>query len=126
MVGIAAVITFGIVYNSARISYGEQARDLASLRVIGFSNAETAFILLGELALVVLMALPLGVALGYGLSFLVAAGFSTDLYQIPTGFRPVAFGQAALAVLVASVLSGWLVKRDIQNVDLVETLKTRE
>lgn len=126
MVAIAGIITFGIVYNSARISYGEQARDLASLRVIGFSNGETAFVLLGELALVVLMAVPLGIAMGYGLSFLVAAGFSTELYQIPTGFNASAYGQAALAVLTASLISGWLVKRDIQRVDLVETLKTRE
>ncbi|WP_204113345.1 ABC transporter permease [Shimia biformata] len=126
MVGIAAIITFGIVYNAARISYGEQSRDLASLRVIGFSNSETAFVLLGELALVVLMAIPLGIGLGYALGFLVAAGFSTELYQIPAGFRPVAHGQAAAAVVVASLVSGWLVKRDIQKVDLVETLKTRE
>ncbi len=126
MAAIAAIITFGIVYNSARISFGEQSRDLASLRVMGFTQGEAAFILLGELAIVVLLAVPLGVGIGYGLSFLVAAGFSTDIYQIPTGFQPEAFGVAGLAVVGASVVSGWLVKRDIEKVDLVATLKTRE
>ena len=126
MAAIAGVITFGIVYNSARISFGEQARDLASLRVMGFTRGEAAFILLGELAIVVILAVPLGVAIGYGLSFLVAAGFSTDLYQIPTTFRPTAYGWAGVAVVVATVLSGWLVKREINKVDLVATLKTRE
>lgn len=123
---IAGVITFGIVYNSARISFGEQSRDLASLRVMGFTQGEAAFILLGELAIVVLLALPIGVLLGYGLSYLVAAGFSTDLYQIPTGFRPDAFGVAGLAVVAAALIGGWLVKREIERVDLVATLKTRE
>lgn len=126
MAAIAGVITFGIVYNSARISFGEQARDLASLRVMGFTRGEAAFILLGELAIVVVLAVPLGVAIGYGLSFLVAAGFSTDLYQIPTTFRPTAYGWAGVAVVTATVLSGWLVKREINKVDLVATLKTRE
>ncbi len=126
MAAIAGVITFGIVYNSARISFGEQARDLASLRVMGFTRGEAAFILLGELAIVVVLAVPLGVAIGYGLSFLVAAGFSTDLYQIPTTFRPTAYGWAGVAVVMATVLSGWLVKREINKVDLVATLKTRE
>ena len=126
MAAIAGIITFGIVYNAARIAFGEQSRDLASLRVIGFTRSEVAFVLLGELAIVVLLAIPLGIGIGYYLSFLIAAGFSTDLYQIPTDFRPEAFGTAAVAVVLASVISGWLVKRDIDKVDLVATLKTRE
>ncbi len=126
MAAIAGIITFGIVYNSARIAFGEQARDLASLRVIGFTRGEAAFVLLGELAIVVLLAIPLGVGVGYYLSFLIAAGFSTDLYQIPTTFRPEAYGIAGAAVILASIISGWLVKRDIDKVDLVATLKTRE
>jgi putative ABC transport system permease protein len=126
MVLIAAVITFGIVYNSARIAYAERARDLASLRVMGFSESETAFVLLGELAVVTLIALPIGAVLGYFLSFAISAGFSTDLYQIPTVFTPDSYGTAALAVIAASIVSGWLVKRDISRTDLVSALKTRE
>ncbi|MBR9842467.1 MAG: ABC transporter permease [Rhodobacteraceae bacterium] len=126
MAAIAGVITFGIVYNAARIAFGEQSRDLASLRVMGFTRGETSYVLLGELVVVVLLAVPLGIGIGYYLSFLIAAGFSTDLYQIPTGFRAEAFGFAGVAVLLATVISGALVRRDIDKVDLVETLKTRE
>ncbi|WP_417714150.1 ABC transporter permease [Pseudophaeobacter arcticus] len=126
MGAIAFVITFGIVYNAARIAYAERTRDLASLRVIGFSRGEAAFVLLGELAVVTLIALPVGALLGYYLSFGIAAGFSTDLYQIPAVFDPVSYGQAMLVVLTAAVVSGWLVKRDLDRSDLIDALKTRE
>ncbi len=126
MGAIAFVITFGIVYNAARISLAERARDLASLRVIGFSRGETAFVLLGELAVVTLVALPVGALLGYYLSFGVAVGFSTDLYQIPAVFDAASYGQAMLVVLGAALVSGWLVKRDLDRTALVDALKTRE
>lgn len=123
---IAFVITFGIVYNAARIAYAERARDLASLRVIGFTKGEAAFVLLGELAVVTLVALPIGSVLGYYLSFGIAAGFSSEVYQIPAIFDPASYGFAALVVLGAAVASGWLVKRDIDRAELISALKTRE
>ncbi|RMF40846.1 MAG: ABC transporter permease [Alphaproteobacteria bacterium] len=126
MGAIAFVITFGIVYNAARIAYAERARDLASLRVMGFTRAETAYVLLGELAVVTLMALPLGTVMGYFLSFGLAALFSTDLYQIPAYIQPASFGQAMLVVIGAAIVSGWLVKRDLDRTDLISALKTRE
>ncbi len=94
--------------------------------MIGFTKGEAAFVLLGELAIITLIALPIGSLLGYWLASAIAAGFSTDLYQIRASFAPEAYGLAALAVLVASVISGWLVKRDVDNIDLVSALKTRE
>lgn len=123
---IAAVITFGIVYNAARIAYAEQARDLASLRVIGFTTGETAFVLLGDLGVVTLAALPIGSALGYVLSFAAATGFSTELYQIRVFFTPHSYGAAALTVIAAAFVSGWLVKRDMDRADVISALKTRE
>ncbi len=123
---IAAVITFGVIYNAARVAQAERARDLASLRVLGFTRAEVGFVLLGELAVVTLLALPLGGALGYALTFAVAAGFSTDIYQIRPSFGPESYGMAMSVVLAAALISGWLVKRDIDRADLVSALKTRE
>ncbi|WP_319826005.1 ABC transporter permease [Thalassovita sp.] len=126
MLAIAAIITFGIVYNSARIAFAERLRDLASLRVMGFSRAEATYVLLGELAVVTLAAMPLGIGLGYGLTYLAVQGFSTDIYQIPVTFSPQSYGLAVCAVLVAAAFSGWLVKRELDKVDLVAALKTRD
>ena len=126
MAAIAGIITFGIVYNSARITFAERARDLASLRVIGLTKGEAGFILLGELGIITLLALPVGSLLGYYLSQAVANAFSTDLYSIPAMFVPESYGIAAIGVVVAAAISGWLVKRDVDRLDLVSALKTRE
>jgi len=123
---IAGIITFGVIYNSARIAFAERQRDLASLRVIGFTRGEAAFVLLGELVIITLLALPLGSLFGYYLSLAMSLGFSTDLYQVPAYVIPESYGIAALAVLAASAISGWIVKRDIDRIDLVSTLKTRD
>lgn len=123
---IAAVITFGVIYNAARVALAERAHDLASLRVLGFSRAEVSFVLLGELGVVVLLALPLGGVLGYGLAHAISAGFSTDLYQVPAHFDAASYGTAIAVVLMAALISGWLVKRDIYRTEMVEALKTRE
>ncbi|EPX76338.1 ABC transporter permease [Salipiger mucosus] len=126
MAAVAFVITFGIVYNAARIALAERAHDLASLRVIGFSRGEAAYVLLGELGLVTLLALPLGAGLGAALSYLLAAAYSSEIYTVPVVFRATTFGNAALVVIAGAVISGLLVKRDVDRADLVATLKTRD
>ncbi len=123
---MAFIITFGIVYNAARIAYAERARDLASLRVIGFTKGEAAFVLLGELGLVTAMALPIGALGGHYLSLLLARAFSGDLFHIPVLFSPESLGFAGLVVIVAAIVSGVLVKRDLDRAELVLALKTRE
>ena len=123
---VAFVITFGIVYNAARIANSERARDLASLRVMGFSRSEAGFVLLGELGVIVLAAVPLGSLCGYWLTFAIARGFSSELYQIPASFDPFSHGFAAAFVLGAAIVSGVLVKRDLDRTDLVAALKTRD
>jgi len=120
------VIAFGVVYNAARISLSERSRELASLRVLGLTRAEISIILLGELALVLLLAVPFGLALGYGLSALVVQAFSTELFRIPLVVSARTFGFAAATTIVAAVISGLVVRRRLDRLDLVAVLKTRE
>lgn len=126
MAGVAIIITVGVVYNSARIAFAEREHDLASLRVIGFTRRETSFVLLGELAVITLLSLPIGATVGYFLSTLVSTAFSTEMYTIPSSIDPRSFGAAALYVVLAAVASGWMVQRDVNKLDLVSALKTRE
>lgn len=126
MGAVAFIITFGIVYNAARIAQNERSRDLASLRVMGFTKGETAFVLLGELAVITLAALPVGSLAGYGLSFAIAHGFSSELYQIPGAYDPFSHGFSAAFIIVAAAVSGLLVERDLNRMDLVAVLKSRD
>jgi putative ABC transport system permease protein len=122
----SCLVAVGVVYNSARISLAERSRDLASLRVLGFTQGEVAYILLGELALLTLLALPIGGALGYLLCWYMVTAFSSDMYQIPLVIHPASYGWAASVVLGAAVVTGFLVARNIARLDLVAALKTRE
>ncbi len=122
----AGVIAFGVVYNSARISLSERDRELASLRVLGFTRGEIAYILLGELALVTLLAIPIGLGLGAALSTAIVQGLESDMYQIPVVLTRRTFALAATIVLVASIASAAIVRHRLNRLDLVGVLKTRE
>ncbi|MEM7584022.1 MAG: FtsX-like permease family protein [Acidobacteriota bacterium] len=122
----AGIIAFGVVYNAARISLSERSRELASLRVMGLTRGEISFILLGELATVTLIAVPLGLALGYGLAGLVVTAYDTEVYRFPLVVSARTYGFSALVVVLAAVLSGLVVRRRLDHLDLVEVLKTRD
>ena len=94
--------------------------------MLGFTHAETAYILLGELTLLTVLALPLGAEIGYALCWFLIASFSSDLYRMPLVVTPTGIGYAALVVLAAAAASGLLVARDIRRLDLVAALKIRE
>ncbi|WP_204903042.1 ABC transporter permease [Microbulbifer mangrovi] len=122
----AGLIAIGVVYNSARISLSERGRELASLRVLGLTRGEVSYILLGELAVLTLLALPLGALLGYLLAWTLVQSFDTELFRIPLIINPSTYGHAALVVLFSAAASGLLVHRRIQRLDLIAVLKTRE
>lgn len=122
----SGVIAFGVVYNAARVSLSERSRELASLRVLGFTRGEISLILLGELAAVTLMAIPIGMVLGYVFAGLLVAAFNTELYRFPLVVSTRTFAYAATAVLVAATLSGLAVRRRLDHLDLIAVLKTRE
>lgn len=126
LVGFASIIAVGVIYNGARISLSERGRELASLRVLGFHRREVAFLLLGEQALVTLLAIPFGSLLGYVFSRLIAASIETDAYRILFVFRLETYLLATVIVMAAAVASGWAVRRRLDKFDLVEVLKTRE
>lgn len=126
-VGFAAVIAFGVVYNTARVSLSERGRELASLRVLGLTRAEISFILLGELAIVTLLAIPLGCLIGYGLaSGLIRFLADFELIRFPLIISSRTYAWGALVVLISAAFSGLLVRRRLDHLDLVEVLKTRE
>ncbi len=126
ILGFSMVIAVAVLYNGARIGLSERGRELASLRVLGFTRAEVAVLLLGEQAIVTILALPPGCALGYGLSSLVVAGLTTDTYRIPLIISGRTYLAASITTVLAAMASAWMVRRRLDRVDLISVLKTRE
>ena len=126
MVAFACIIAAGIVYNGARVALSERGRELASLRVLGFSRGEVSRLLLGEQVLLTTAGMPAGLLLGYGLAWLVAFRFESDLFRIPLVIRQTTIVYSLAVVIGAALLSGLAVQRRIRRLDLVAVLKTRE
>ncbi|MFG0331878.1 MAG: ABC transporter permease [Maioricimonas sp. JB049] len=123
----ASVIAFGVVYNSARISLSERSRELATLRVIGFSRQEISAILLGELAVLVLVAIPLGLYLGYGFAYLTTLSMvDTEMFRIPLVIERKTYAFATTVIILAALISGLVVRGRLDRLDLIGVLKTRE
>jgi putative ABC transport system permease protein len=122
----AAVIAFGVVYNSARIALAERSRDLATLRVLGFTRGEIAAILLGELGVLTAAAVPVGLGIGFGMVGLAATALDTETQRFPAVVGPATCGFAVAVTLTAAVLSGLVVRRGLTKLDLVAVLKSRE
>jgi putative ABC transport system permease protein len=122
----ASIIAFGVVYNGARVSLSERSREFATLRVMGFTRHEVSSLLLGELGILTLVAVPFGLFLGYGFAAWASKGLDTELYRIPLVVDRATFGMAATVTVVATFLSGLIVRRRIDHLDLIEVLKTRE
>ena len=122
----AGIIAFGVVYNAARVSLSERSHELASLRVLGFTRAEISFILLGELALLTIVALPLGVGLGVVMAKGIIAAVETELYRFPFVITLQSAARSALTVAAAAAISGMVVRRRLDRLDLVAVLKTWE
>jgi putative ABC transport system permease protein len=123
---LAATIAIGVIYNTARITLSERSRELASLRVLGYTRGEVSDILLGELAVLVFVAIPVGCGIGYSLAAVLAQSAQTELFRVPLILTPRTYALSALAVLIATVISALVVRHRVDHLDLVEVLKARE
>jgi putative ABC transport system permease protein len=120
------IIAFGVVYNSARIGLQERAWELASLRVLGFTRAEVARILFGEFMIEIALAIPIGIAMSQGIIDLIAHFHSNESFQIPGVIGARTFAAACIVVIAAAAISAYVVRRRIDQLDLVAVLKTRD
>jgi putative ABC transport system permease protein len=126
LVLFAGTIAAGVVYNNARIALSMRSRDLASLRVLGFTRAEISAVLLGELAVYVFIAVPLGLVLGTGLAHLVGGMVDPETYRLPVVISGRTYAFSVAVTGAAALLSAMVVRRKLDRLDLIGVLKTRE
>jgi len=122
----ASLIAIGVVFSNARISFYERQREIASLRVLGFTVWEVNAVLLGELAVLTFLALPLGAFLGYELAYFMAQSFSSELFRVPTVVSGSTYAFATTVILIASLVSAAVIARQVAGLNLVMALKTKE
>jgi putative ABC transport system permease protein len=126
LVAFSAAIVFGVVYNAARVSLSERGRELASLRVLGFTRSETSHILLGEQAILTLIAIPVGCLIGVVLCYLMNNLVDREILRLPLVFSVKTLALTAMIVSMAGLVSGLIVSHRLRDLDLIEVLKTRE
>jgi len=124
-VTFASIIAFGVIYNSARVALAERAHELATLRILGFTRAEVSMVLLGELATITLVAIPPGMLLGTALAKLVTSVLAGETVRIPLVVSPATYAFAVIVIVLAAFVSGMVVRRGVDRLDLVEVLKTK-
>ena len=122
----AGIIAVGVVYNAARVALSERSHELASLRVLGYTRAEISVILLSELALLTVCALPVGWVLGYGLAVAIFSTVQSEVYRFPLYVSASSIAWASLGVLASALLAGLVVRRRLDRLDLIAVLKVRE
>jgi len=125
-IAFSCALAFGVTYNAARISLSERGRELATLRVLGFTRAEISYILLGEIALLTFVAMPLGCVAGFALASLIVRAFETELYRVPLVVLASTYAWSMVIGLAATAVSALLVRRRVDRLDLIAVLKTRE
>lgn len=126
LVGFACVIALGVIYNGARITLSERSHELASLRVLGFTQAEIAWMLLGEQAVLVSVSIPLGFCLGYGICALLVHAMASELYRMPLVISARTYTYSGMIVALASAISAALIFQRLRQLDLISVLKARE
>lgn len=122
-IGFAGIIAFGVIYNTARIAFSERSRELASLRVLGLTRGEVAYILFGELAVVVLVSIPIGMLFGYSMVAGMVSSLDTELFRIPLYIKSNTYAYAVIVVLISTLISFYLVWRQVDKIDLVTAQK---
>ena len=123
---LGTLITVGVAYNGARIQLSERARELASLRILGFTRGEVGFVLVGEIMLLALLAQPVGWLIGWGVAKMLTESYASDLYSMPLVVNASTFASASLIVLTAAFVSVLIVRRRLDGINLVSVMKTRE
>lgn len=126
MIGFAFAIAFAIIYNVTIVSLTERERELASLRVLGFTQQETGSILYRENAVLGVLGIIVGLPLGVVYCRFMVYAFTTDLYRFPFYIAPSSYVITSALAIGFVLIANLAVRRRIGRLDMVEVLKSRE
>lgn len=120
------VIAIGVVYNNGRVTLAERERELATLRVLGFSGDEVSSVVIGEMAAHLVIGIPLGLWLGTQMADGIMAAVDAERYRMAATISFRTYALAALAVVAAAAATAMSVARRLRMLDPISALKARD
>ena len=122
----AGALAFVVMYNLTNINIGERTREIATLKVLGFTRREVAAYVFRENVLLTLLGIVLGFLLGIGLHRFVMATVEVDMMMFGRQIKAVSYGIAAAMTFAFAMLVNLAMLPRLKKIDMVESLKTVE
>ena len=122
----AALLAFIVLYNLTNINIEERIREIASLKVLGFTRHEVDAYVFREIALLAVFGALFGLVLGTYLEGFVVQTAEIDLVMFGRSIHMLSYCFAFGLTLVFSLLVYIAMRSRLKNIDMVESLKSVE
>ncbi|MDR0326606.1 MAG: ABC transporter permease [Oscillospiraceae bacterium] len=126
LIVLACALAFIVLFNLTNINITERMRELATIKVLGFQDLETAMYIYREGFAVTLMGIAIGLVGGVYLERFIITSVEIDLLKFPTNIYPASFILAAALSLVFSLFVNTVTYCRLVKIDMVESLKNVE
>lgn len=120
----AAALAFIVLYNLTNINVSERVREIASLKVLGFTRREVYSYIFREILLLAVVGDALGMVLGTHLASFVVTTAEVDYVMFGRTIHPASYVYAFALTLVFSGIVVLILRRKLDHVDMVESLKS--
>ncbi len=126
MIMLAAILLIAVLYNIATINIFERQRELATLKVLGFTNNEIKKLIFNENYIISIFGMIIGLPFGKWLGGLMMATSSTDSYTIPYVVKIKSYIIAIILTFMFTVITNFILMNKIKAIDMLEVLKNKE
>ena len=122
----AGLLAFVVLYNLNNINIDERRRELATLKVLGFYNGETANYVFRENIMLTFIGAVVGIGFGLVLHRFVILTAEIDMIMFGRAIRPVSFLYSFLLTFLFSLVVNWAMYFKLKKIDMVESMKSVE
>lgn len=122
----AALLAFIVLYNLTNINISERVREIATLRVLGFTKKETSSYIFREIILLSVIGALVGLGLGIWMEGFVVTTAEVDQSMFGREIHWTSFVLAFVLTQVFTAIVCLFMRRKISRVNMVESLKSNE
>lgn len=126
LVTAAAALAFIVLYNLTNINITERMREIATLKVLGFTPREMNAYIFREIFLLAAIGCAVGLVLGVWMEGFVVVTAEVDQIMFGRAIHPTSFLLAFLLTMLFTVLVMLAMRGKLRRIDMVESLKSNE